>query len=577
MIHDPLTAQSPSDLPATPSAGAVDTPAEIRAAPLSDPLYYLRNLHTVFHWVLGHHSDLLTAAEQHTLRAALSPSAAGQALLARLIMRKGEHFRSDKLSYAEIPQLSDALAELAAWGWIEQDPALTGDALAALCRRQELLVLLRQRGENPAASQRKAQLIEQLAADSAEPEAMPLSQWWPSAPFRVVRLCHSELVERVRLMFFGNLHQQWSEFVLTELGHQHYESVAFSPDSRAFQCRQDVDHFIALHHCLQALEDGQAPAAVYATLPPTSRNSWLQRRRLRVAYSLAQCAERQGDDDFALARYRDNPLPDAQVRYFRLAEKRTPSEALLTHIEGALAQAPSDLSQLHLQRVKTRVARKLGRKVPPIPKVDIPCQQLALNYDHSGRVELATLRHLTAAPDQQGFYTENTLFTGLLALLLWPALYAPLPGAFFHPFQAGPADLFRPDFVSRRQALIEERLATLDSGEYRDRIRDCWQQKFGLSCPLVHWPALPETLLTLALEVIPSAHLDAIFRHLLSDLRHHRSGMPDLILFNTRAGSYQLVEVKGPGDRLQDNQRLTIQRLLEAGVPVQLAHIERLS
>lgn len=574
MKHSPLT-NPPTPIRSVESSG--NSPDRISAAPLSDPLYYLRNLHSVFTWVLDHHADLLTEAERALLSAAMTPPPPAQALLARMMMRKGELFRSDKLDYAEVPNLDGALADLQAAGWVEPDPALDHHQVAALCRRQELAELLRQQGQAPGNGERKEQLMERLADSCPDPAARPLSDWWPAAPFRAVRLMHSDLIERVQLMFFGNLNQQWSEFVLTELGHQYYEAVPFSAQSRAFDKRQDIDNYLAIHRGHQHLDQGDAPAAVYPLVPSAGDNTWLERRRQRLLFNLAHSAERQGNHQFALDCYRDNPLAEAQVRYCRLAEKHLPSAALLEHVDGALAHTNQALPQLHLQRVRRRVARKLGLAVAPQHKSDIAQLTLRIPYQEDERVEMATLRHLCNEAHLCGFYTENTLFTALLALLIWPALYAPLPGAFFHPFQAGPADLFRPDFVGRRQGMIDELLATLDSGEYRDRIRDCWRQKYGLSCPLVFWPALPEELLEMALTLVPSKHLAAIFRHLLNDLRQHRSGMPDLILFDTQAGSYQLIEVKGPGDRLQDNQRITIDTLLAAGIPVQLANIERLT
>mgnify|MGYP003632973628 FL=1 len=101
----------------------------------------------------------------------------------------------------------------------------------------------------------------------------------------------------------------------------------------------------------------------------------------------------------------------------------------------------------------------------------------------------------------------------------------------------------------------------------------CWDAKQGIACTLIHWPSLPKSLLEHALAYIPAEHLELVFRHLLSDLRNHRRGMPDLIVFNLNQHTYRLVEVKGPGDRLQDHQRLWIETMLAAGLPVSVAEI----
>ena len=69
------------------------------------------------------------------------------------------------------------------------------------------------------------------------------------------------------------------------------------------------------------------------------------------------------------------------------------------------------------------------------------------------------------------FFVENALVNSLFGLLCWPAVFAPLPGAFFHPFKSRPADLGAPDFVQRRAALFDACLAQLEDGSYRDAMR----------------------------------------------------------------------------------------------------------
>ncbi|EWH02144.1 VRR-NUC domain-containing protein [Halomonas sp. BC04] len=172
---------------------------------------------------------------------------------------------------------------------------------------------------------------------------------------------------------------------------------------------------------------------------------------------------------------------------------------------------------------------------------------------------------------------ENALITGLFGLLCWPAIFAPLPGAFFHPFHSGPADLNRRDFVIRRRPLFEACLAQLEDGRYRESILQTWRRKQGLASPFVHWETLDETLLQQALARIPAAHLRACFARLLLDPRANRAGLPDLIQFLPEAEAaspaYRLIEVKGPGDRLQDNQRRWLAHFQAQGIPAVVCHV----
>ncbi|MDH0649889.1 VRR-NUC domain-containing protein, partial [Pseudomonas sp. GD03867] len=170
-------------------------------------------------------------------------------------------------------------------------------------------------------------------------------------------------------------------------------------------------------------------------------------------------------------------------------------------------------------------------------------------------------------------YVENTLFNSLFGLLCWEAIFAPVPGAFFHPFQAGPQDLHDSDFQQRRAALFGRCLGRLDDGSYRQAIRECYLAKQGLQSPFVFWSMLDGPLLDLALEHVPGEHLKACFARLLQDIRANRAGMPDLIQFWPGQGGYRMVEVKGPGDRLQDNQLRWLEFCQQHGLPVVVCHV----
>ena len=61
---------------------------------------------------------------------------------------------------------------------------------------------------------------------------------------------------------------------------------------------------------------------------------------------------------------------------------------------------------------------------------------------------------------------------------------------------------------------------------------------------------------------------------MLVDLRANRTGMPDLIQFWPDEKRYRMIEVKGPGDRLQDNQRRWIAFCHQHGMPVDVCHVQ---
>jgi hypothetical protein len=64
------------------------------------------------------------------------------------------------------------------------------------------------------------------------------------------------MATRFRLLFFGTFRQEWSEFVLAQLGIFKFEPVAIDHDSRPFASRNDIECFYAVYDCREAFHRG---------------------------------------------------------------------------------------------------------------------------------------------------------------------------------------------------------------------------------------------------------------------------------------------------------------------------------
>ena len=551
-------------------------------ASLENPLYYLENMDLLVGWVADHHQDLLNQREQARLAEFAALNTGPRALLTRMVMRTGELFRADKLRYPELPETErEALAALRHDGWLDDDPELTLAEVFRLFTLAELRPVfgpwLQQQGLPKTLG--KAQMREQLA--EAFPEARPLRVWLGETDLAdtvaVVRLREMALFDRLRLMFFGNLRQSWTDFVLVELGVQQFEPVPFTPESRAFRQRAEVDTYLLMHHCREQLDEGVPAAEVWPQVPPAPDNAWLASRWNRLLLELGRQAERQGDRELALQVWSASGHREARLKQLRLLER-------MKRFEQAWALAcewqTGDLSDAEAQglaRLLKRLAPKVGEPKPELPEVPaIRSFTLTLPKPAGGTVELAALSHL-GTDDAPVFYVENTLINALFGLLCWPVIFQPLPGAFFHPFHIGPADLTREDFVRRRREAFEQRFALLANGHYRQEILKAFRLKHGIANPFVVWPVLDEALLELALDCIPPHHLRALFRRLLNNIREHRSGFTDLIRLVPNAldtdARYEMIEVKGPGDRLQDHQVRWLQFFAREGMPASVCYV----
>lgn len=547
-------------------------PLSVTNNPLDDPFYYLNNFQQVLAWLATRYADVLSPEEQRFIDEFASLPRASQGLLVRMVMRKGLHFRQSKLHYPEIGDIGSAIEPLLARGWVEDQAPLGLGELFEVLLKQEIILCLGHLIEHPKAT--KGQWLESLQDHFNQPQ--PFRSWCPLLEDRLFSLTIMNLCDRLRLLFFGNLYQDWSEFVLADLGIFTYETVEFSAQSRGLRSRQDVDACLFLHECQQRFEAGEPLEEIVAQAHALSLdNPWLERRRGKLLFQIGQHAERISDFTLALRIYQDCNYPGARLRMIRVLERIGEYAQALEWGEAA-AQSPQSAAETQaLLRILPRLRRKLGG--PPVPRplarkverldLHLPRVDPALSVEYHVQAHL----HDETAPVH---YVENSLINSLFGLLCWPVIFAPLPGAFFHPFQRGPVDLLNEDFHDRRAELFAACFAQLDDGRYRDTIVRRYTEKWGVQSPFVFWGALSEELLHQALDCLPAEHLKHWFSRLLLDIKANRAGMPDLIQFWPQHKTYRMIEVKGPGDRLQDNQLRWLEFCHEHQMPVAVCYVQ---
>lgn len=159
----------------------------------------------------------------------------------------------------------------------------------------------------------------------------------------------------------------------------------------------------------------------------------------------------------------------------------------------------------------------------------------------------------------EGFHAESSILTTLFALLMWPVLFLPLPGAFQTRYQTAPLDLGEDTFARARRDLIEQRLEAMQKTsealemlretDARERARGTWA--VGLS-----WDFGSRELEEIT-ECLGGRALAIICRMLSEEYRHRASGVPDLIVWNYPERIARFVEVKGPGDSLSETQKVS--------------------
>lgn len=168
--------------------------------------------------------------------------------------------------------------------------------------------------------------------------------------------------------------------------------------------------------------------------------------------------------------------------------------------------------------------------------------------------------------------------------------------------QTAPLDLNTESFYSAREEIIKARLNVICTGDVAGLLAESWNAHYGTRCTGVTWDRFTLAEMQTIAQCIGGPGLSAICRLLAEDHKGFTGGMPDLLLWRKRpggcrvvpsemqeicpgckctavfasrlaGGEAKLVEVKGPRDRLSEQQRAWILVLTDAGVSVEVCKV----
>ncbi|PKK88957.1 MAG: hypothetical protein CVV64_16435 [Candidatus Wallbacteria bacterium HGW-Wallbacteria-1] len=560
--------------------------------------YYLQNFISMLDHVTGIYGDIL---DPHHMAFGsdfreLSPGAAR--LWVRAITRKGPALRIDRLNYSEIPCRDEAIAELCERGFAQLCGSVEARQALKTILKDEVTLIFSDILEQLAIPSRagKSEMITALL-DSDSRYDLIVERIAAHSPWLTLLRLDSLLI--LRLCYFGNLWQDLSEFVISDMGILKFEKVSFRKEDRYFQTSGDLNATMSLlliadeiYLNLSAAEPEQINEWAERTFRclEIGSGSEVRRRHDRIINSLARQLERIGDDlslRKALELYSRAIAPPSRERRARIFLKAAEADAKTESAKTESARAAETLISEILDAPRDQDEYEFAlRRRKSLPRFIPLVHQYILEPSAAVCVEeLAAETLRQSVTGSKVWSVENSLMCGLLGLAFWDIIFAPHPGAFCNPYQRGPVDLFRPSFREARKSEISSRLDEIlcrsgDTGEYLLEVR---QQKSGTANFLVNWSLLTPELISAVLKTLGTENLVRIFDLMLFDLRSNCSGFPDLFMtFPVEDGAagqpfssygYEFIEVKGPGDRLQANQIRWFRRFTEWGIPCSVMKI----
>ena len=525
--------------------------------------YYQANFVEVFEYVLTAYENVLPAKLAQSLKSYLQADDDAQRLFARLLTRKGPVFLEPSLSYAEINDTPSALENLATYGLIARNPALPADRLLHTLKKSALLDYFVAAASCPKnwAKERVSEHILTVHTDARIRQIVSRHTVW----FSLSSQSHWRLVQ---LLYFGQANKDWSAHIRRDLGHMRYESVELS-QSR-FATSKSLQNYLrerTLRSHIFRLDEHPSllPGLVRALAEPVT-DAEANRLRQRNLLRLGKWCEQHQALDEALSVYRQAEIPPARERRVRIHDRRGENEAA-QQLLMQIAQAPlSATEQIFSERFGQRGA---GYQ----PPTTVWSMEQGCDFE-TPTVENFVLNTLLEEHGGWGVHSENALLKSLTGLIYWQAIFAPVPGAFTNPFQSAPHDLMAHEFASTRFAQLRHiETCVAHDQALVELMQNTASEKWGTANPLVSWGLLQSVSLDDWLEAVPIGWVRQLSAFLIRNLNDYRKGFPDLFLCydDHRA---EFVEVKGPTDQIQPQQRAWFRVFRDMGIEARVIKLK---
>jgi len=512
--------------------------------------YYQNNCLSLFRFVLEQYEALLDEPVAEALHGYEVLSHDAQRLFARLLTRKGPLIRADSLDYQEVRDEAGALRELEDAGFVDLNSSAPADRILNLLRKAELVSLV-----GAPRKLAKPATVEWLIAHYSDRQL----QTRMNELFVWVSVARPRIWWLVRLLFFGDTHQDWSAFVIRDLGMVRYESVPMQ--ARRFKTRSALAEelrYRQLSQLSRRLDEHPGLAAeLVDELQADVADRFVQSRRERALLRIGRWYERADAAHEAVEVYQRVGAHPARERIVRTLQRSGNSSDAQRWL---LTICAAPYSEEEAQFAERFGKRKAGYQ-PPVTRIDI--EQARTDIEQQAL-------ELLLESGEWGVHVENSLVRSLTGLMYWRAIFADVPGAFSNPFQFGPNDLYRDDFYNAREELIQ----TIEDQLVDDRalsmhLTSLAMEKRGVANSLVNWQLLDQIPIAQILDAMPLDDIRRLGHFLIRNLSARRAGLPDLFIVRGPK-DYEFVEVKGPNDQLQPGQRVWFKHFARLGIPARI-------
>lgn len=512
------------------------------------PKYYLEYFKYLIDFIRDGSAHCLSDSDMEFIENLNGLSENAQCLMVRMINRKGDYFRLDKISYAEISNIPIAADELASAGFISFDPP-NDPLIFRLFTKTELHHLF---PEKEFKKKYKEEILVQLSEECTSHEYAILTD-----RYTILHFLYQEQIEYLKLLFFGHCHGMMTEFVIRDVGHIKLESREEYTFTPWFESRAEAVAVFQLSGWSKVLRQAMEvmlPEEVLELVREVNWSDYLGYSKTRkpgdkLMLRLGEYLEKSGFLKEAMEYYslaKKHPARERRIRILeslaRIDEAKELAQIALDHPFNASEKI---FLQDYLAKESKRNYRSTTARIKESPEITIP--RIA-----GMRVEDLALDHFNDK-GFQGLHSENYIWRSIFGLLFWEELFDHTQATFHHPLQRMPSDLYNDSFYETRKSFLVSKVASFRSRKaLSDYILKTHDAKSGINNPLVGWhPSLPGAL-EACISHLPVNGLKRVMLEIAKNVKDNCTGFPDLFIWNDT--EYFFYEVKSPNDHLSAQQ-----------------------
>ncbi|MDC1175614.1 hypothetical protein OAT67_09460, partial [Bacteriovoracaceae bacterium] len=453
--------------------------------------YYLKNFQFLLKFCAKQYDDLLSQRQKKFIEVFKTLNRNQRLLYVRLASRSSEFFLLSKLNYDEIniergikdnPLLETQLKKI--------NKNLEDEELKRIVNIEHLKSFLVKSNIKVSQYKGKDQLWDKVSAD-VDSFKKHLNQ-----NEGLIQVKYQEHFDTLLFLFFGNMRQTLSDFILEDVGSIKYPKYKIQKKTRIFKKKSDIGKGYKLSLLQEEQYFAREEKDVEAILENLSSLDKLgsmatrfSQKRKALYLRGARALESAKEYEKALHYYKKADILNGRERIVRILYAMEEYQKAWQKFKVIMKNPLNHGEEVFVKNFYNKFHSPLG--VEKRKKIElIYDQQNLIVKNTSERVESLSLKELKRR-GWSGFYCENNYWNLLFALSFWDVIFKSCEGAFAHPFQRSPLDLYEDDFFKRRKSVLKKALCLFDNPTcYKAEIKQRFDEYEGQVNPFVSWKAI---------------------------------------------------------------------------------------